>query len=836
MSGLGGGIPHWCFMALSQQPTEYIPNHTLSHDRPKVGIRREVYKRACLQLARVAVVLACAWLHPVAVNAEERSFTDDQWASAFSASMPVHHHMGIEDVAIDGQGNVYLGGEFGAVGTVVANNVAKWDGESWLPLSSGIDGVVTDLEIIGNELYAVWGSTSHDGGTRILMWDGQSWTLVGEEFDDRVLTLASSGTDLYAGGLFTSVGGVSANHIARWDGSSWAPVGDGVDGPLQVLEVADGIIYAAEDLGPGSPANIVRWDGSQWSTLGAEVNGWVSAIAVSSEGVFIGGHFSKIGERSVSHIARWHNNAWSDVGGGTEGSIPYYRSVASLLAVGSDLYVGGLFDGAGGVSASRIAKWDGESWYALGAGVDLESWGMAGYSQVVSAMAMSESGQLYATGKFKSIGGVHVANVACWDGISWSPMGINGAGITAARGNGPANAQVEALEVAGNDLYLGGNFAINHEAQYIAKWEGMDRGKPLGKGVNGPVKALASAGNALYAGGWFSMAGDHEATNIAMWDGGSWSPLGTGVDGEVLDIAASGSDIYAGGWFTTAGGVDVNHIAKWDGLSWEPLGSGLSNPQRPFAGSSVHAIVTIGDDLYAAGRFSRAGEEDANNIARWDGNSWAALGSGTDGEVYGLAVLGDGLYAGGYFSTAGGIDAEGIAKWDGDQWSALGSGLASDERVKIESLTLIGNELYVGGDFDRAGGIDANNIARWDGVAWSPLGSGIGGTSFRDGVRALAVRGRELFVGGDFSVAGGKGAGSLALAFLTEVPSVEVDGNHKTVHFRGIPPGAYQMERSTELQTWESLEIRYAGETGGIDFVDETSLGTGFYRAVPVLD
>ncbi|HYV29047.1 MAG TPA: hypothetical protein VFA77_16050, partial [Candidatus Eisenbacteria bacterium] len=34
--------------------------------------------------------------------------------------------------------------------------------------------------------------------------------------------------------------------------------------------------------------------------------------------------------------------------------------------------------------------------------------------------------------------------------------------------------------------------------------------------------------------------------------------------------------LYAGGDFTTAGGVNVNQIARWDGKAWSALGSGLS--------------------------------------------------------------------------------------------------------------------------------------------------------------------------------------------------------------------------------------------------------------------
>ena len=43
----------------------------------------------------------------------------------------------------------------------------------------------------------------------------------------------------------------------------------------------------------------------------------------------------------------------------------------------------------------------------------------------------------------------------------------------------------------------------------------------------------------------------------------------------VYALAVSGSDLYAGGYFTTAGGSAANDIAKWNGSSWSALGSGM---------------------------------------------------------------------------------------------------------------------------------------------------------------------------------------------------------------------------------------------------------------------
>ena len=57
----------------------------------------------------------------------------------------------------------------------------------------------------------------------------------------------------------------------------------------------------------------------------------------------------------------------------------------------------------------------------------------------------------------------------------------------------------------------------------------------------------------------------------------SMNPGIPGVDGIVNALAFDASgNLYAGGDFTTAGGVSANSIAKWDGSSWSALGSGMN--------------------------------------------------------------------------------------------------------------------------------------------------------------------------------------------------------------------------------------------------------------------
>ncbi len=86
--------------------------------------------------------------------------------------------------------------------------------------------------------------------------------------------------------------------------------------------------------------------------------------------------------------------------------------------------------------------------------------------------------------------------------------------------------------------------------------------------------------------------------------------LGLGLNDRVSALAISGTDLYAGGYFTNAGGVVANYLAKWNGSSWTALGSGMNRY------GYVYALRVSGSDLYVGGAFTTAGGRVSGYIAR----------------------------------------------------------------------------------------------------------------------------------------------------------------------------------------------------------------------------
>jgi len=573
---------------------------------------------------------------------------------------------------------------------------------------------------------------------------------------DSVGALAVSGNDLYAGGVFTMSGGVTVNGIAKWDGSEWSALGSGMLGGeypyVAALAVIGTNLYAGGTFTTADgvmATNIARWNGSEWSALGTGISGagtydGVRALAANGADLYVGGSFNSAGGATASHIAKWDGNAWSQVGAGLS------EPVGALAASGTFLYAGG---------DTRVTRWNGSVWSTLGSGMG----NPFSYNPDVRALAVMGT-DLYAGGRFTTASGVTVNHIAKWNGSAWSALG---SGM-----NVEGQGWVEALAVIGSDLYAGGDFttAGGVAAPHIARWNGGSW-SAFGAGMGGgsdlqtvEVRALVVSGSDVYVGGHFITApGGVPARNIARWDGDGWSALGLGIGGDfpcVEALAVSGAVLYAGGRFATAGGVPANNIAKWNGSSWSGLGSGVYGGGE---WTEVAALASSGTDLYAGGFFTTAGGIPVNSIAKWNGSSWSALGSGTQyrsptgqvypGSVYALTVMGTDLYAGGFFTTAGGILVNSIAKWNGGAWSALGSGMRFSTPTGeilgyVYALAVAGTDLYVGGAFDRAADVPAPSIAKWDGSVWSALDSGTSSEPEWQQVSALAASGNDLYAGG----------------------------------------------------------------------------------------
>lgn len=663
----------------------------------------------------------------------------------------------------DGSGpSMYYGGEFIQLGTVRSTNLARFDGLRW-QVVGGLAG-----HQFGDTDFYVRALVSHDDG---------------------------NGPRLYVGGRFQDAGGQSSDLLASWDGNSWAPTPGGAGGlwgdyvsSLHSHPAPGGselIVGGAVDFptSDGVARNLASWDGTQWKRLGPDLDfppGPFASLDTGSGSELYGvGAFTGSGGSSIHGVARWDGTNWNALGGG----LPVGAAVAALEVFddgsGPALYVSGSFSSAGGIPVNNVARWDGTTWSAVGAGLSGKVIDLQDFPDDSTA-----GHRLYA-----SVNGPNASpkEIRAWDGTAWHPVLPTG---------------VEA-ELLGGHLavtdYLDGRGPLLHAAfrerldtptlQTLnrklvfdgTQWDELSDDQGLLVTTGKPaVHAMVEYEDGLAVAGRFSSGGGRTLRSVGKWNGHSWEPLGQGLSDDYLaakvfalasfdDGSGSGVELYAGGDFNQdgLGPIQFSNIAKFDGTAWQDVGGGSSKDVRALL---VHDDGS-GPALYAAGEFQQAGGAPAERIARWNGTSWAPVGVGFAPAFRVNALCefdfgaGPRLVAAGGFSASGGTALGNVAVWDGASWSPLG--FADDEVFTLHVSQLGGGapRLFMGGDFDVADGQFVNGVAEWTGSSWSSVGANLGA------VRSLGSFGDTLYAGdGSFTFQriskwSGGGWGTLAIVY-----------------------------------------------------------------------
>ncbi len=390
---------------------------------------------------------------------------------------------------------------------------------------------------------------------------------------------------------------------------NWSALGTGLPLRVNALCIYNGEIYTGDYQG------VRRWDGNNWFTVGTVLGGslinGVYALEVYNEVLYAAGSFTTINGVSANRIAKWDGTTWSPVGTG----LIYH--VAALKVYNGELYAGGTFWEAGGISANKIAKWNGTVWSVVGSGMNDAVYALAIYN-----------GHLYAGGAFTIAGGNQAFRIAKWDGFAWSSVNLGMFGGT----NYPF---VASIAVYNGELYAGGMFSNVGELQVVAKnlakfngttWSAT--GLEVGGGAS-QVTSLGVCNGKLIAGGFNISAGDLPASHILVWDESTWATLGSGVDNIVLALLEHNSEMYVGGVFSTADGIMVNRIAKW---------TSCDAPSTPGAITGNTTVCNGSNQNYSV--LPVAGATDYNWVfpSGWTGNSTtnsiSAVVGNSGGNIY----------------------------------------------------------------------------------------------------------------------------------------------------------------------------------------------------------
>ncbi|KAF8678126.1 Cortical protein marker for cell polarity [Rhizoctonia solani] len=325
-----------------------------------------------------------------------------------------------------------------------------------------------------------------------------------------------------------------------------------------------------------------------------------------------------------------------------------------------------------------------------------------------------------------------------------------------------ATASIHAIApYSASRLFAGGNFTTASVGSNIVSVDGSGLGAVSGlaaNGLNGAVSTLAVYGNILFVGGAFTDTRTGGASNlryVAQYnvDSNTWASLGNGLAFPVSSLEISNGHLLVGGEFG---------LSRWDIANgvWVSSGGYVSGSTTFVSNSSAVG----GDGTVLGGSFSA--------IRKYGADGWAVLENGPTVKPLG-ALLDHTTAASTTPSTASTTanNAKVRRNWFShmtisdlftrQQTSNTLPAPPSAPAPAVLAGTFYSNQsisqlTILGGNFTFANG-QAKNLAFYD-TDTNKL-TGVQGTQVEGVVRALYVKGDELFVGGQFTLQGNEGSG-----------------------------------------------------------------------------
>ncbi len=464
---------------------------------------------------------------------------------------------------------------------------------------------------------------------------------------------------------------------------------------------------------------------------------------------------------------------WSD-----EFALPGFdRDVSFVLPDSGRLLVLGTFTSAPGAAARRAASWDGSSFTALGASLDM--------ARPFAAIRFRDS--LLVMGSAWSQGSLVGSSMLRWNGSGWEPFAST-------------SHDVNACAVYQGDLVVGGEFGILATPTHyitvprLARWNGTSWSGGFGSSSTLPnVRALLVTGDSLWIGG---VGFAPNQIGVRIWTGTSLVTPGAGLQpasgtNGVNALVRYQGQVHAGGWFTRSGTTPLGStVARFDGSAWVGVGHatgqvtslvewngdllaligttpGLVKPFRLEAGewvpfgdataSATDSTQTPGAKLIVDGprlmltNLVSVGSTAGRGMAVYEAGDWQAVQQPWSPSMRGVLARGGWfvpnllswngqlLLADASHAGLGGTlqTVSGIASWNGGEWSSfpVDPGLF-EMRLHADELGRL-----------VAGGRSSNTTAglrRWNGSAWDAPWPGV-----QSYVTDFVFRADGPWIGGD---------------------------------------------------------------------------------------
>lgn len=557
----------------------------------------------------------------------------------------------VEDLIIDNNGHLIVGGSFTSIDSNSVNGVARWSrNNGWDNMSGGListsaggpyPGIARALEVDlnTNTIYAVGefgeytGSASVHDERGFAKYNGASWVLLsgfgkpsgvnGWSFTD--LEYVEQDTAMYITGNFKQYTPTNpqnnpvANSLAKLDlnTGTLSEFAGGLKGSNpNSIDYWQGKYWLAGYL-PSIDSNgfdgLAMWDGATWDNLGNGLsNGVVHELACFNNRVYLMGDLDRVNGKHVKQLVKYEEgNGFTHLDFNLTGASAsnYAKVIFTVEEIGQDLWVGGLFAGIDTFTTTSIAKVN-----RLTGEVSVFGSGLGGHVPRIYDIEEFQ-GDVIIAGTFTSVDGVPAGGLAKYSNGAWI-------------GLGDFSGQVEVLENQGDSLlFVGGSYySVNgdNNLKALVVYNGDSLSKIAGGFTGGRVRALHTDLNGiLHIGGAFSNPKQADGNYLL----GSYKLLQY-IDGKLIDstkldingdVHAITSDslgiVYFGGNFSSLSGVDLNHLGAWHpNVGLITLGGGVTAKR---SGVPIVGMGIANDKLYIGGDLRRVGNIQSSGIAEF---------------------------------------------------------------------------------------------------------------------------------------------------------------------------------------------------------------------------
>jgi hypothetical protein len=481
--------------------------------------------------------------------------------------------------------------------------------------------------------------------------------------------------------------------------------------------------------------------------------------------LFVGGTFTNAGGVTVSNIAKFSNGVWSAMGAGVDAAIYCFDFDSKLQR----LYIGGIFANAGGVAATRICYNDTNATYtALGAGCN---------GMVRSIKVDLNNDRVWVVGDFTTANSVTVNYFTYWNGSTFVAMG------------GGTNNSVRciSLDIARNCVYIAGQFTVAGGASHT-------------RFVKYAISSSTYVSAALIPATVTKM--DYDSVTDRLLLGGDFiGTVGTIRCDRALIVNPSDMSLTAGPFMPTSVTAICAEVDAWGTNGKAAAQStnavnfgGILNESSGFlegiqANGHINCFCRgAGDLVYLGGAFNTVNGVAASRVASYNVKTGEvkALSYGVNNTVNALGydTFANKLYIGGEFTYINDIwlSVNQITLWNPatESYSALGSGLNGPVRAFAFDPFL--NRMYIGGNFNTGNGVTVNRLTYWNGTTFVAFGAGANGD-----VRALYYANTGLlYIGGDFTTLAGNSIARIASSNGTTFSAVGSGMNSSVYAITGM--------------------------------------------------